>query len=78
MAGEQCSGPDRRPEDPHRQGARSDGQRLGLVEQLLGHGMRYVGKFAARGTYINKVVDDAYVNMSHMRTYYPRSSALRS
>jgi FkbM family methyltransferase len=57
---------------------RSDGQRLGLVEQLLGHGMRYVGKFAARGTYINKVVDDAYVNMSHMRTYYPRSSALRS
>ena len=39
--------------------------------------MRYVGKFSARGTYINKVVDDVYVNVSHMHTYMPRSRLLR-
>ena len=56
---------------------RNDGQRPGLLEHLLGRGMRYVGKLEARPTYLNKVVDDCYVNVSHMHTYMPRSRLLR-
>ena len=56
---------------------RNDGQRPGLISHLLGRGMRYVGRIEARGTYINKVVDDVYVNVSHMRRFFPTSHALR-
>lgn len=54
---------------------RNDGQRPGLLQHLLGRGLRYVGQISARGTYLNKVVDDVYVNVSHMRTYFPTSMA---
>ena len=55
---------------------RNDGQRPQLLTHLLGRGMRYVGTIHARGTYINRVVDDCYVNISHMRRFFPRSYAL--
>ena len=56
---------------------RNDGQRPGILQHLLGRGMRYVGQIYARGTMINKVVDDCFVNVTHMRTFFPRSWALR-
>ena len=56
---------------------RAGGQRLGLLRRLLNHGdMRYVGQITARGTSINKVIDDCYVNLTHMRRFFPSSFAL--
>ena len=56
---------------------RNDGQRANLMRHMLGRGMRYVGQIYARGTSLNKVVDDCFVNISHMRRFFPRSHALR-
>ena len=55
---------------------RNDGQRLQLLRLLLAKGMRYVGQIEARGTMINHVIDDVYVNLSHVRRYFPTSVAL--
>lgn len=56
---------------------RPDGLRRGLAEALLGVGMRYVGQLTARGTSLNMVVDDVYVNLTHLSLRHPRSRALR-
>lgn len=55
---------------------RGDGVRPGLLRYLLHHGMRYVGQFTGRGTSINAIIDDVYVNFTHLEQYFPRSSAL--
>lgn len=55
---------------------RSDGQRHVIIEQLLKHGMRYVGQFNGRGTTYHNIVDDVFVNLTHLRRYMPRSRAL--
>lgn len=55
---------------------RADGQRPALLQHLLARGMRYVGQVTARGTSVNKVVDDCFVNITHLRRYFPRSWAL--
>ena len=55
---------------------RNDGQRPQQISRLLGCGMRYVGQLEARGSMTNRVIDDVYVNMSHLRRYLPTSVAL--
>lgn len=55
---------------------RNDGQRPQQISRLLGCGMRYVGQLEARGSMTNYVIDDVYVNMSHLRRYFPTSVAL--
>ena len=51
---------------------RNDGQRPRLLRRLIGSSLRYVGQMEARG----EVISDAYVNMSHMARFFPRSVAL--
>ena len=55
---------------------RGDGVRPRLLAHLLGHGMRYIGQFEGRGTPINAVFDDVFVNMSHLARFFPESQAL--
>ena len=56
---------------------REDGQRPALLQHLLQRGMRYVGQLSARGTTVNRVIDDCYVNLTHLQRFFPRSWALR-
>jgi len=35
--------------------------------------MAYVGQIASRGTQANDIINDAYVNFTHMREWFPRS-----
>ena len=56
---------------------RGDGQRERLLTRMLARGFLYVGQLYARTTAYNAVVDDCFVNVSHLRTYMPRSRALR-
>jgi len=56
---------------------RGDGQRRPILELLQREsGMRYVGQLNARGSSLNDVVDDVYVNLTHLRVYHPTSRAL--
>jgi len=55
---------------------RGDGVRPGVMKHLLRHGMRYVGQFAGRGTKVNAVIDDVFVNTTHLAAFFPTSVAL--
>ena len=57
--------------------ARADGNRYQLMHALLAVGFRYVGQLSARGSESNDVVDDCFVNVTHLRTYFPQSRALQ-
>ena len=46
------------------------------MEAALGGGLDYVGQIIGRGTSFNHVIDDVYVNMSHLRARFPDSRAL--
>jgi hypothetical protein len=54
---------------------RGDGQRGEIVRALLRVGLRYVGTIRARGSEANEVVDDCFVNETHLRRFFPRSRA---
>ena len=54
---------------------RADGQRRAIMEALLNGGMRYVGQLRARGSEKNDVVDDCFVNVTHLRLSFPQSRA---
>ena len=56
---------------------RADGGRPRVMELLLGAGFRYAGQLAARSTSANDVVDDCYFNVSHLRSHWPCSRALK-
>ena len=55
---------------------RGDGSRRAIMETALNAGLHYVGQLIGRGTSFNYVMDDAYVNMSHLRARFPHSRAL--
>lgn len=54
---------------------RGDGLRRPITSMLLAHGLLYVGQLLARGSASNMIVDDCFVNASHMRLYFPESRA---
>lgn len=56
---------------------RGDGVRPGVMRYLLRHGMTYVGQFSGRGTQVNSIIDDVFVNITHMARFFPKSSALK-
>ena len=47
------------------------------MRYLLRHGMTYVGQFSGRGTQVNSIIDDVFVNITHMARFFPKSSALK-
>lgn len=55
---------------------RADGQRRAIMRSLLRRGMRYVGMLNAKGTRVNAVIDDVFVNTTHLARFMPRSGAL--
>lgn len=57
---------------------RADGQRMAIMTALLGAGLRYVGSLRARGSEKNDVVDDCFVNATHLRIYFPESRAAKA
>ena len=57
--------------------ARGDGNRRHVIDSLLRRGFVYVGQLYARPTVLNFIVDDVFVNVTHLRTHFPRSRALR-
>ena len=56
---------------------RGDGVRPRLMKHMLRQGMRYIGQFNGRSTSANAIIDDVYVNFTHMATYFPTSAALQ-
>lgn len=57
---------------------RADGQRRAIMAALLGAGMRYVGQLRARGSEKNDVIDDCFVNATHLRLHFPHSRAAKA
>lgn len=55
---------------------RADGQREPIMRAMLRKGFRYVGQLNARGNAVNDVIDDCFVNITHLKVYAPRSRAL--
>lgn len=56
---------------------RADFTRHHQMKLLLGAGMYYVGQIAARASPTNDIINDAYVNVTHMRARFPRSLPAR-
>ena len=56
---------------------RGDGQRRDIFKLLLKRGLSYAGLLHARGTVVNYVMDDVFVNASFLREWWPRSRYLR-
>ena len=56
---------------------RGDGVRPRLMKHMLRQGMRYIGQFNGRSTAANAIIDDVYVNFTHLATYFPTSAALQ-
>jgi len=52
---------------------RGDGLRPLIFHHLLTAGMRYVGQFSFRGTALNAISDDVFVNMTHMLRFWPHA-----
>lgn len=52
---------------------RADGLREGIMRTMIQMGMRYVGMIKARGNAVNDVINDCFVNATHMRAYFPHS-----
>lgn len=55
---------------------RGDGVRAKVLTFLMRRGLRYVGQFKGRGTRANDIIDDVYVNVTHLAVYFPNSAAL--
>ena len=54
---------------------RPDGQRASLVRTLLELGLSYVGQVHGRASPSNEIIDDVYVNATHLRSRFPTSAA---
>jgi len=57
--------------------ARGDGQREEILRLLLGRGLLYVGAVHGDPSSANEVVSDVYVNLTHLRAFFPDSRALQ-
>mmetsp|Transcript_472 Transcript_472/g.1526 ORF Transcript_472/g.1526 Transcript_472/m.1526 type:complete len:156 (+) Transcript_472:781-1248(+) len=57
---------------------REDGNRRPEMELLLGAGMSYVGQLNSRNTIANEIINDAYVNFTHMELRFPRAQLNRA
>ena len=57
---------------------RDSAQRLELLRTVLARGLAYVGQIDARPAAMNDVINDVFVNVSHLVTYFPGSRALLS
>ena len=54
---------------------RGDGRRGEVMRALMGRGFSYVGQTRGRPSHANEIIDDVFVNMSHMARYWPQSCA---
>jgi len=54
---------------------RGDGRRGEVMRTLMRHGFSYVGQMRGKPSVANEIIDDVYVNMSHMARFYPQSCA---
>ena len=54
---------------------RGDGRRGEVMRALMRRGFSYVGQTRGRPSHANEIIDDVFVNMTHMALYYPRSCA---
>ena len=55
---------------------RRDGQRGPILRALLRLGLAYVGQLRARGSEANGIVDDCFVNVTHLSIHFPHSRVL--
>jgi FkbM family methyltransferase len=56
---------------------RGDGVRPRVLEALLALGFTYVGQVHGRPSQLNEVIDDIYVNETHLREHFPESAWLQ-
>ena len=56
---------------------RGDGVRPRVLEALLALGFTYVGQVHGRPSQLNEIIDDIYVNETHLREHFPESAWLR-
>ena len=54
---------------------RGDGKRGQVMRALMRRGFSYVGQVRGKPSSANEIIDDVFVNMTHMALYYPRSCA---
>ena len=54
---------------------RGDGRRGEVMRALMRRGFSYVGQTRGRPSHANEIIDDVFVNMSHMARYWPQSCA---
>ena len=52
---------------------RADGVRAQVLELLLSRGLTYVGQVHGRPSLGNEVIDDVYINETHLGIYFPES-----
>ena len=45
------------------------------MRTLMRHGFSYVGQMRGKPSVANEIIDDVFVNMSHMARFYPQSCA---
>lgn len=55
---------------------RGDGLRGKVMKMLMRMGFSYVGQIRARPSVANEIIDDIFVNLTHMQLHFPRSCAL--
>ena len=55
---------------------RANGERSTIMSLLLERGFMYVGQIDARGSAQNAIVDDCFVNASHLARHFPCSRAV--
>lgn len=55
---------------------RGDGQRARIAGRMLAAGFDFVGQIYAKPSPANEVVNDVYVNRSHLGLHFPDSRAL--
>ena len=53
---------------------RGDGVRPRVLEALLALGFTYVGQVHGRPSSANEIIDDMYVNETHLREHFPESA----
>ena len=52
---------------------RGDGQRANIHSTLLARGFRYAGQIFGRPSPANEIIDDVFLNLSHMKVFFPQS-----
>ena len=52
---------------------RADGQRRPILTHLLRSGFHYAGQVDTRPSRSNAVIEDVFVNVTHLRRFWPRS-----